>query len=95
MLFAASLSHQLGVMGIVVCVHPLREIMVSRDIRPLAMETTVSSTPWKPMYATFVVPLTQPEVALPAIGATARANPEQATAFDIMPPKLKPVANTR
>src|SRR6186713_978549 len=95
MLFAASPSHQLGVMGIVCCVHPLREIMVSRDIRPLAMETTVSSTPWKPMYATFVVPLTQPEVALPAIGATARANPEQATALDIMPPKLKPVEKIR
>ena len=57
MLFAASPSHQLGVMGIVVVVHPLRWTMVSRDVRPLAMETTVSSSPWKPMYATRVVPL--------------------------------------
>ena len=47
------------------------------------------------MYATRVVPLTQPLVPLPAIGAMARASPEQATAFDIMPPKLNPVEKIR
>ncbi len=60
------------------------------------MSTTESWVPWNPMYATGWVPLVQPlTVELPAIGATARANPAHPTAFDIMPPKLKPVEKMR
>ena len=57
MLFEESPSHQLGVIGIVCDVHPLRSTKTSRDMRPLPGVTTVSSSPWKPMYATRVVPL--------------------------------------
>ena len=34
-------------------------------------------------------------LVFPAIGAMARARPEHPTAFDIMPPKLKPVEKMR